>query len=363
MEQVSYRVHVRIVSAFCSLVPQPGIRRFIEKSLLLGSVIQLLILCALHYLYISSQLQDSNLLTTAFVATLQYTNFSLPSLPLPLPPRVTLSPYLLSHITPLHSTNCLLKAIKHSEGSNYTTTAELLQDVHLLRIHIADPSSRALCAAPHPLPDAVRGLYRSPRGRRGDVGLPPPSSSSSPSSSSASSSSSSCDGETAAGGDVPVYLFSLQRGHLFLRPQASEQHGTRALDLVIATDDVCFGPPVAAAILRKFIGYDTVLVHWGLGAFGQRGYLYNTASQQLFDLSMSAPTIIAGPGGWSRKSEAVASPGKTAPASSSGALASNASSSSLMGQDLRLAPFSLQSVTFKTGALVTACFLFFATST
>lgn len=412
MEQVSYRVHVRIVSAFCSLFPRPEIRRFIEKSLLLGSIIQLLILCALHYLYISSQLQDSNLLTKAFVATVQYSNLSLawpPMLHVPAVMSPMLQPYLpylwastdalLHHISPLQSSNCLLNAIRDTgvlAALNLTTTEELLRRLPLLRINIADPYARkesqqgaALASAVQmqsALPDAVRGLYRSSRGHRGDALLPPFSLSSAL----PSASFGGCDGEIAARGEkspgdvlprdrcvdnpliTNVYLFSMHRGHLFLPQHAREEHGIRALDLLIAVDDGCFGPPLAATILRKLIGYDTVLVHWGLGAFGQKGYLYNSLSKQLFDLSMSAPTIIAGPGGWGWEGGSNATAGASVERnrgsgssrsnSSRGSGSSGGGSDVLLGRDLHLAPFSLKSVSFKLGALVTACFLFFATS-
>ena len=243
MEQITFRVHVRLVAVSTKLVPGP-VRVCMEKSLLLGALVQLAILVGLHYLYISSQLKDSNLITRA-LQRLQ-------------PASVT---FLDGQRM---GSNCLLESIRghkvlQTTARSYASTSELLQDYPVVRIQINDGSSED--EAIDPSPKCYIGTKdlskRGGRSLAGDVGLTP-----------------SC---SSGGSSSKLYLFVLETGHLFLQPSDLASQGLGVLDINIANNASCFGLPAASWVLRAFVGYDSVLVHWGLGDFGQRGFLYNVS--------------------------------------------------------------------------------------
>jgi len=85
-----------------------------------------------------------------------------------------------------------------------------------------------------------------------------------------------------------VYLFSLEKGYLMLRPEERDRHDIRRLDLTIPMSGQCLGAPLSAWMVRSFIGYDTVVMNWAISTFGGRGYLYNTYSKDLFNLNFAA---------------------------------------------------------------------------
>jgi Tumour-associated protein len=88
-----------------------------------------------------------------------------------------------------------------------------------------------------------------------------------------------------------VYLFSLEKGYLMLHPDERDRHDIRRLDLTIARDSTCFGPPSSAWLVHSFIGYDTVVMNWAISTFGGRGYLYNIYSKELFNLNFAADNV------------------------------------------------------------------------
>lgn len=88
-----------------------------------------------------------------------------------------------------------------------------------------------------------------------------------------------------------VYLFSLEKGYLMLHPDERDRHDIRRLDLTIARDSKCFGPPSSAWLVHSFIGYDTVVMNWAISTFGGRGYLYNIYSKELFNLNFASDLL------------------------------------------------------------------------
>jgi hypothetical protein len=138
------------------------------------------------------------------------------------------------------------------------------------------------------------------------------SSSSSSSSGSSSSSSSGSSGSSSSGSDdnqelsgrlkdlfvsQRVYLFSLEKGYLMLRPDQRDRHAIRRLDITVSSDSKCFGPPTTAWLLHNFIGYDTVVMNWAIAIFGGQGYLYNIYSKDLFNLNFATGTWSDGVAG------------------------------------------------------------------
>lgn len=87
-----------------------------------------------------------------------------------------------------------------------------------------------------------------------------------------------------------VYLFSLQKGYLMLHPDERDRHDIQRLDVTIARDSACFGPPSTAWLVHSFIGYDTVVMNWAISSFGGKGFLYNVYSKELFNLNFAADT-------------------------------------------------------------------------
>ena len=88
-----------------------------------------------------------------------------------------------------------------------------------------------------------------------------------------------------------VYLFSLEKGYLMLHPDERDRHDIRRLDLTIARDSTCFGPPSSAWLVHSLIGYDTVVMNWAISTFGGKGYLYNIYSKELFNLNFAADNV------------------------------------------------------------------------
>lgn len=330
MEQVSFRVHIRIVSAVCSTF-SPSFRWCIEKSLLAGAVVQLAILLGLHYLYISSQLKNSNLIAEAIYTSVQSVNFSLPS---------------FDNVLSNTGSNCLLNTLRQHKAvvgpNKYKSSADLLQDYPLIRIRISDrPDQLSQNDLEPSCGSSLAGLDGLSALECVSVPRPPEAGSTM---------------ERLVSTDDTksrVYLFALERGHLNFHPRSSFSHGVQILDLVIPNNCNCFGYPAAAWILKEVIGYDTVMVHWSLGTFGQKGFVYNTFSKQLFNLQLSAPTIVIGDVEASTESQ------NTAPGNATATFGHKF----LAEQHLHLAPFSIHSATFKLGTLVTSLFLFFASST
>ena len=59
-------------------------------------------------------------------------------------------------------------------------------------------------------------------------------------------------------------MFSLDRGHLLLRPEVRNKHGIKQISLEIPITSTCLGPPLLAQLLNSAIGYDTVTIFWAL---------------------------------------------------------------------------------------------------
>ena len=91
-----------------------------------------------------------------------------------------------------------------------------------------------------------------------------------------------------------VYLFSLEKGYLMLRPDQRDRHDIRRLDITVSTDSSCFGPPAVVWLLQSFVGFDTVVMNWAISLFGGQGYLYNVYSKELFNLNFAAEFARSG---------------------------------------------------------------------
>jgi len=91
-----------------------------------------------------------------------------------------------------------------------------------------------------------------------------------------------------------VYLFSLEKGYLMLRPDQRDRHDIRRLDITVSTDSRCFGPPAMVWLLDTFVGFDTVVMNWAIALFGGQGYLYNVYSKELFNLNFAAEFVRSG---------------------------------------------------------------------
>lgn len=86
-----------------------------------------------------------------------------------------------------------------------------------------------------------------------------------------------------------VYLFSFEKGSLFLPPERREKLHIPTIDVKIAKDHSCLGPKKASWLLDKVLGYDTVAVQWCLHSLGPRGQLYNVFTKQMIDLATALP--------------------------------------------------------------------------
>uniref|UniRef100_A0A7S1TRD7 Uncharacterized protein n=2 Tax=Phaeomonas parva TaxID=124430 RepID=A0A7S1TRD7_9STRA len=72
-----------------------------------------------------------------------------------------------------------------------------------------------------------------------------------------------------------VATFARDKGFLALPRRLLGQHRIEVATLVVRDDDACLGPPIAAALLRHVVGYDTFWLNWALRYFGGGGYFHS----------------------------------------------------------------------------------------
>ncbi|CAM9250929.1 unnamed protein product [Discosporangium mesarthrocarpum] len=85
-----------------------------------------------------------------------------------------------------------------------------------------------------------------------------------------------------------VYLYSLEKGFLMLRPDLREKHGIMTANVTISVDDSCIGGKVIQALIKDFVGYDTVVMNWLISLYGGQGFLYSVQNNELFNLNYAA---------------------------------------------------------------------------
>ncbi len=89
-----------------------------------------------------------------------------------------------------------------------------------------------------------------------------------------------------------TYLFAYTRGHLMLTQEPSTNNNKpqqfSTLQLTFHTNHECFGPPSSNFLANLLTGYDIVVMNWAISAFGGIGYLYNLRSKELFNLNYAS---------------------------------------------------------------------------
>eukprot|EP00903_Cladosiphon_okamuranus_P006745 g6580.t1 len=102
-------------------------------------------------------------------------------------------------------------------------------------------------------------------------------------------------GEGEGGGEQrlqdEVYLYSLEKGFLMLRPDLRRKHGIVTANVTISAHDPCLGGMVVQAMVKDFVGYDTVVMNWLISLYGGRGFLYGVHNNELFNLNYAAEFI------------------------------------------------------------------------
>ncbi|CAB1106595.1 unnamed protein product [Ectocarpus sp. CCAP 1310/34] len=99
-------------------------------------------------------------------------------------------------------------------------------------------------------------------------------------------------GGSASGRDPDeVYLYSLEKGFLMLRPDLRRKHGIVTANVTVNAHDPCLGSTVVQALVKDFVGYDTVVMNWLISLYGGRGFLYSVHNNELFNLNYAAEFI------------------------------------------------------------------------
>ena len=142
-----------------------------------------------------------------------------------------------------------------------------------------------------------------------------------------------------------VYLFSLEKGHLLLSPDFRDRHNITHLDITIPRDSRCFGGAATSWLVHEVVGYDIVLMNWLRSSAGERGYLYNVHTKELFNINYSNVYRPL----WSLLAKA-AFDSSAAPSAVEGGLAGSA-------------PYLRELFAFKAGVMFTTLFLFFTATT
>ncbi|CAM9474753.1 unnamed protein product, partial [Laminaria digitata] len=88
-----------------------------------------------------------------------------------------------------------------------------------------------------------------------------------------------------------VYLYSLEKGFLMLRPDLRRKHGIITANVTVSVHDPCLGGTVIQALVKEFVGYDTVVMNWLISLYGGRGFLYGVHNNELFNLNYAAEFI------------------------------------------------------------------------
>ncbi|CAN0374997.1 unnamed protein product [Pylaiella littoralis] len=88
-----------------------------------------------------------------------------------------------------------------------------------------------------------------------------------------------------------VYLYSLEKGFLMLRPDLRRKHGIVTANVTVSAQDPCLGGTVVQALVKDFVGYDTVVMNWLISLYGGRGFLYGVHNNELFNLNYAAEFI------------------------------------------------------------------------
>ncbi|CAN0227865.1 unnamed protein product, partial [Scytosiphon promiscuus] len=88
-----------------------------------------------------------------------------------------------------------------------------------------------------------------------------------------------------------VYLYSLEKGFLMLRPDLRRKHGIVTANVTVSAHDSCMGGTVVQTLVKDFIGYDTVVMNWLISLYGGRGFLYGVHNNELFNLNYAAEFI------------------------------------------------------------------------
>eukprot|EP00899_Mesostigma_viride_P006322 jgi/Mesvir1/15691/Mv03282-RA.1 len=83
----------------------------------------------------------------------------------------------------------------------------------------------------------------------------------------------------------PEYIYSVEKGFLLLSEVAKLQHGVRSVNVTIVSDAACLGGSKQRFLLEHLVGYDTVVINSILRARGNRGYLYNVVTKEVYNLN------------------------------------------------------------------------------
>jgi hypothetical protein len=96
-----------------------------------------------------------------------------------------------------------------------------------------------------------------------------------------------CD--DAAGGTVPgdkmTYIYAKERGFLMLSPPQKLSHNITTLFVTLpVSGGGCLGPPPLSWLIKRIVGYDTILINLFAKLFHSKGVLYKKHSRQIFVL-------------------------------------------------------------------------------
>lgn len=85
------------------------------------------------------------------------------------------------------------------------------------------------------------------------------------------------------------YLFSFHRGNLMLTQEMDSTSVFETLEVRFSPQSECFGPPASKWLATQTYGlYDVIVMNWAISAFEGAGYLYNLKSKELFNLNYAA---------------------------------------------------------------------------
>ena len=150
-----------------------------------------------------------------------------------------------------------------------------------------------------------------------------------------------------------VYLFSLEKGHLLLSPDFRDRHNISRLEITIPRNSRCFGGTAISWLVHEVVGYDIVIMNWLRSAVGERGYLYNVRTKELFNINYSMAYRPL----WSLLASWVAA------SSSSSSSSPSSGADMVFGGDSWGSAYLSELLTFKAGVMFTTLFLFFTATT
>ena len=90
--------------------------------------------------------------------------------------------------------------------------------------------------------------------------------------------------------EIPsTFLYSMERGVLILSKNSIENHNFTYKNIFLNSKSSCFGGSLISNIVFNLIGsYDLVILNWAIAAFNGTGFFYNPQTNEMFNLNYAS---------------------------------------------------------------------------